>query len=256
MDMKKNKWMAVFLGLAMPGLGQIYNGELIKGISGFIITLALFVLGFRWTVLLPDALFLFGVLITLLVSVSLYLAAAVHAFRQASNDRPDRQPAACHQWYFYFAVWLLGSILVSGIVYDYVRNNLVEAFVIPTSSMEPAVLKGDRLLADKTAYRRMAPQKGDVLIFVAPDDRSKKFIKRVEALPGDVVTLADRETQRVPHGFVYVLGDNREHSLDSRNFGFIPLRDVVAKVRQVYYSSGDEGIRWSRIGLHNFSSGR
>ncbi len=104
------------------------------------------------------------------------------------------------------------------------------------------------MLADKTAYRRIAPQKGDVVTLVYPDDRSKKYIKRIEALPGETITCADGARKEVPHGFVYVLGDNRAHSYDSRQFGFVPLSDVIAKVRQVYYSSGTDGIRWSRIG--------
>jgi signal peptidase I len=105
------------------------------------------------------------------------------------------------------------------------------------------------LSADKTAYRRMSPHKGDIVIFVYPDDRSKRFIKRIEALPGQNITGIDGTIETVPHGFVFVTGDNRRHSYDSRNFGFVPISDLIGKVRQVYFSSGPDGIRWSRIGL-------
>jgi signal peptidase I len=138
--------------------------------------------------------------------------------------------------------------LVSGSVYDYVKNNVIEAYKIATRSMEPIVLKGDRVFADKTAYRRMAPKKGDIVLFVYPDDRSKVFIKRIEGLPGDRISLRNGTIEEVPHGMVYVLGDNKDQSVDSRTFGFVPLRDVLGKARQVCYSSGDEGIRWRRIG--------
>jgi signal peptidase I len=114
--------------------------------------------------------------------------------------------------------------------------------------MEPGVLRGDHVLADKTAYNRVSPKKGDIVIFVYPDDRSKRFVKRLEALPGETVVSPDGSKQQVPHGFIYVLGDNRENSVDSRKFGFVPLSDVLAKARQVYYSKGENGIRWSRIG--------
>lgn len=67
-------------------------------------------------------------------------------------------------------------------------------------------------------------------------------------MPGDTVTLADGAKREVPHGSVYVIGDNRGKSVDSRKFGFVPLIDVIAKVRQVYYSSGADGVRWDRIG--------
>ncbi len=234
------------MGLAMPGLGQIYNGELIKGMSYFVILQVLYILGFRWTVLLPDRIVILGALCTILVVIALYAAAVIDSYRKASTA--SYQPAPYNRWYFYLAVWLLGWVLVSGAVFGYVRDNVAEAYKIVSGSMEPAVLAGDRVLADKTAYRRIAPQRGDVVTFVYPDDRSKRYIKRIEALPGEIIIGADGTRKEVPHGLVYVLGDNRAHSYDSREFGFVPLSDIIAKVRQVYYSSGTDGIRWDRIG--------
>jgi signal peptidase I len=174
--------------------------------------------------------------------------AIVDAYRKAGTIEASPLATGYHRWYFYLAIWLLGFVLIPDSVLGYVKDNFIEAFKIPAGSMEPGVLKGDRVLADKTAYRRMAPKKGDIVVFFYPDDRSKFFLKRIDGLPGDTITLADGSKQTVPHGFIYVLGDNRGNSLDSRNFGFVALRDVVGKVRQVYYSSGEDGIRWSRIG--------
>jgi signal peptidase I len=248
MDMGRKKWLAVVMGLAMPGMGQIYNGELVKGISSFIIFLVLYIVGFQCTVLLPDRLLSIGVLCTIIATTAIYAIAVIDAFRKAKNLDEVYQPTRFNRWYFYIAIWMLGYVLISGAVYDYVRNNFIEAFNIPSASMEPAVMRGDRVIADKTAYRRMAPKKGDIIIFVFIDDRSKRYIKRIEALPGDTITLADGTTQTVPHGLIYVLGDNKENSVDSRKFGFVPLSDAIAKVRQVYYSSGADGIRWNRIG--------
>jgi signal peptidase I len=246
--MGRKKWLAVVMGLSMPGMGQIYNGELVKGISVFIIFLALYIVGFQFTVLLSDRLLMIGVISTIAVTIAIYAIAVIGAFRKAKKLNAAYQPTRFNRWYFYVAVWMLGYVLISGAVYDYVRHNFIEAFKIPSASMEPAVMQGDRVLADKTAYRRMAPQKGDIIIFVFIDDRSKRYMKRIEALPGDTITLADGTRQMVPHGSIYVLGDNRENSNDSRKFGFVPLSDVIAKVRQIYYSSGEDGIRWNRIG--------
>jgi signal peptidase I len=67
-------------------------------------------------------------------------------------------------------------------------------------------------------------------------------------MTGNSVTFPDGTKKKVPHGFAYVLGDNRDNSLDSRQFGFVPLSDVVARVRQVYFSLGKDGIQWERIG--------
>jgi signal peptidase I len=248
LNMGRNKWMAVIMGIIMPGMGQIYNGELVKGMSVFIIFLALYITGFQLTVLLPDRLLIIGIFCTIISTIAIYVIAVIGAFRKAKNLDAAYQPTRFNRWYFYIAVWMLGYVLISGAIYDYVRNNFIEAFKIPSASMEPAVIRGDRVLADKTAYHRIAPKKGDIIIFVFMDDRSKRYIKRIEALPGDTITLADGTRQTVPHGSLYVLGDNREHSNDSRKFGFIPLSDVIAKVRQIYYSSGEDGIRWNRIG--------
>src|SRR5574337_665807 len=245
-SMERKKWVAAVLSLAMPGLGQIYNGQVIKGISLLIISLVMFVAGCRWSVLLPGGWLAFGLVAATATTITVYAASVFDAYRSAGSSF---QPASYNRWYFYLAVWLLGCVLVSGFAYEYVRTNIVEAYKIPSASMEPVVLRGDRVFADKTAFRRMSPQKGDIVVFVYPDDRSKIFMKRIEGLPGDLVSLGNRPPERVPHGMIYVLGDNRNESVDSRTFGFVPLGDVIGKVRQVYYSSGKEGVRWNRIGL-------
>jgi signal peptidase I len=243
----RNTLLAVFMAFIMPGLGQVYNGELIKGISFFIIILAVSATGIWAAMFLPDSLLIYGALATFLASAALYIAAIVDAFNCASRADASYQPKSYNRWYFYLALWLLSNI-VGGSIRGYVTDHYVQAYKIPTGSMEPTVLPGDYVLADKTAYNRMAPKKGDIVTFVYPDDRSKKFIKRIEALPGDIITYADGTQREVPHGYAYMVGDNRENSYDSRQFGFVPLRDVIAKVRQVYFSSGKDGIRWNRIG--------
>jgi signal peptidase I len=244
----RNTLLAVFLALAMPGLGQVYSGELIKGVSYFLIILAVSIIGVRGTILLPDGWMMFSALATMVACGALYIATVVEAFRKASITDSTYQLKPYNRWYFYLAIWLLGSI-AWGAVRNYSTENYVEAFKIPTSSMAPTVQQGDFVLADKTAYNRMSPKKGDVVIFIYPDDRSKKFIKRIEALPGETIKTSDGTTTVVPHGYIYVLGDNWENSYDSRQFGFIPLSDVIGKVRQVYFSSSTKGIRWERIGV-------
>lgn len=248
-NMERKKWLAAAMSMTMPGMGQIYNGEMIKGISYFAIFLALFATGFRWMILLPDRLLIIGALVTLMIAIAVFVMIIVDAYRKARKIGTDYPLKAYNRWYFYLAVWLLGSVLVSGSVYDYVKKNIIEAYKIVTTSMEPVVFRGDRVVADKTAYNRMAPKKGDIIVFVYPDDRSKVFIKRIEGLPGEMIERSNGVKEMVPHGMIYVLGDNAGQSLDGRAFGFVPLRDVIGKVRQVYYSSGEDGVRWKRIGL-------
>jgi signal peptidase I len=239
---------SVFLGFMMPGLGQIYNGELVKGASFFIIIMVTMFVGIRGSLLLPDSLLIYGALTTMITSAALYIWSIVEAFNTASKSNASYILKPYNRWYFYLAMWLLGSA-ISGSGQGYIRDHYIEAYKIPAQSMQPTVQQGDCVLADKTAYDRLPPKKGDIIIFLFPDDRSKKFIKRIEALPGDSITKPDGTTETVPHGFAYVLGDNRENSYDSRQFGFIPLRDIIAKVRQVYFSSGAKGILWERVGV-------
>jgi signal peptidase I len=246
--MERNRWAAVLMGLAMPGLGQIYNGELVKGLSLYVILLSLAIAGLRWTVLLPDRLLMAGAFLTVAATIAIDVCAIIGGYRKAKTLGNSYQPTQYNRWYFYLAVWLLGFVLVPGGVFGYIKDNVLEAYTIPSKSMEPGGRRGDYILADKTAYRRMAPQKGDIIIFVNPDNRSQRFIKRVEALPGETAALPDGSNQAVPHGFVYVLGDNRSSSIDSRTFGFVPLANVIGKARQVYFSIGEDGVRWNRIG--------
>lgn len=247
-DMKPRKrWVALAMGLTMPGMGQVYNGEWLKGLSVFIIFIMTYLAGMRLIVSLPDTMLMTGAIMTTLIVLGIYLGAIVDAYRTAVNPKGSSQHKSFDRWYIYLAVWMVESVLIMGGVTAYVKTNIIEAYKIVTVSMEPVVLQGDRLFVDKTAYSRIPPMVGDIVVFIYPDDRSKVFIKQIEGLPGDLVTLADGSQTRVPHGSVYVLGKG-ETSIDSRTFGFIPLRDLLGKARQVYWSSEPGRVRWKRIG--------
>lgn len=140
---------------------------------------------------------------------------------------------------------------------------IVQAFFIPSGSMEPTLQIGDRILVSKFAYRLGPIHRGDVVVFHYPLNPGKDFVKRVVALGGETVELRDGVVlintvpipepyptalgggdractsnygpQRVPPGDLFVLGDNRCNSEDSRFFGFLPDKNVVGKALLIYW---------------------
>jgi signal peptidase I len=185
------------------------------------------------------------------------------------------------------------TIIIALVIALFVRSFVVQAFKIPSSSMEPALLVGDHILVNKFIYgirvpvigKKLSPftqpRRGDVIVFIFPKDRSKDFIKRVIGLPGDKVEVKGREIyindrsiedpwgvysmgspsdsrnygpEVVPSGSLFVMGDNRDNSEDSRYWGFVPLDDVLGKAFIMYWSwdwrasSLVSKVRWERIG--------
>jgi signal peptidase I len=171
------------------------------------------------------------------------------------------------------------------------RKTWVQAFRIPSGGMEPTLLIGDHVLADKAAFGirlpfssstvlgKGEPRRGDLIVFLFPEDRSRVFLKRVIGLPGEkveirgeTVYIADRPLEErylsflhlrgqnpfpnwgpktVPAGHLFVLGDNLDTSRDSRFWGFLPVDDVLGQAKVVYFSWDEtsEHTRWKRIGL-------
>lgn len=193
------------------------------------------------------------------------------------------------------------AISIAIILALFIRTFVVQAFKIPSGSMLPTLLIGDHLLVNKFIYGiRMpftgevmvpiqSPERGDVVVFKFPKDRSVDYIKRVVGIPGDTVEIKNKKvfingkavedphahfssssildgaaTPRdnfgpilVPEGRIFVMGDNRDNSYDSRFWGFVDQRDILGKAFILYWSwnidkpllSVDRfaSIRWGRL---------
>ena len=146
----------------------------------------------------------------------------------------------------------LVTILVAFVlVFGFVRPFIVEAYKIPSESMVPTLEVGDRVLANKFIYRFSAPERGDIIVFESVDEQNDDtLIKRVVGVEGDEIRVqsgllfVNGEAQEepylnaegpstafygpttVPEGSVFVMGDNRGNSADSRIFGPLPLENV------------------------------
>ena len=149
------------------------------------------------------------------------------------------------------ALEYLVILLVSfALVFGFVRPFVMEAFWIPSGSMIPTLEIGDRVLVNKFIYRFTEPKRGQIIVFESVDNPDEDLIKRVVALPGDTIAvrhghlILNGERQKepflnkklpdrsfyaktmVPKGHVFVMGDNRGNSADSRVFGPLPRKNI------------------------------
>lgn len=166
------------------------------------------------------------------------------------------------------------SIIVAFILAMVIRAFIVQAFKIPTGSMRMTLIEGDLILVNKfiygakvpfTGWRLPAlrdPKRGDVIVFIYPEDKKKDFIKRLVGLPGETVEIKggsiyinDKPASEtifnqiyyfnkgefgnqkivVPKDSYFVLGDNSASSKDSRYWGFVPKKDVLGQAMFIYW---------------------
>lgn len=148
-----------------------------------------------------------------------------------------------------------------------IRTAVVEAFVIPSGSMEPTLQIGDRILGNKFWFWFATPHRRDIVIFSPPasaEMAAGALIKRVVAVEGDVVEIRDGQVfvngkdvsepyvkerpqyilppTRVPRGMLFVLGDNRNASYDSHVWGFVPRSHLKAKAFARYWPLNRMGL--------------
>ena len=258
----RKPWLAVLLSAMLPGLGQIYVGELNRGIWVFLLFTGLTVSVPLVAALYLPAWAMFPTLaLGLIANVAIWFFALFDAWRTSCRLKYYK-PKPWQTSALYVSVFLICNVVLMPIFISYVRQHQVQPFRIPSASMSPTLLKGDYLFAD---MRYNCPtcatevKRGDMVIFVFPNNRNRYHIKRIIGLPGDRINTGDIPTRvegadtkesvlTVPVGHVYLLGDNYQNSLDSRHFGTVPLTDIVGKARQLWFSYGDEGIRWNRLG--------
>ncbi|MGV8059494.1 MAG: signal peptidase I [Smithellaceae bacterium] len=186
------------------------------------------------------------------------------------------------------------AIIIAILIAVFIRTFVIQAYKIPSRSMVPTLLVGDHLLVNKFIYGVKIPyfrntiipitrpERGDIVVFIYPNDRSKDFIKRVIGVSGDTIEIKNKKILingkeyidtygiysdnivypgavqprdnfgpvTVPPESLFVMGDNRDESADSRYWGFVNLKDVEGKAFIIYWSwdREDQSLRWKRIG--------
>ena len=142
------------------------------------------------------------------------------------------------------------TLIIAAVIFG-AFNFTLQTFGIYMSSMEPSFYEGQRLLVNKAVYLFDDPERGDVLIFNAPNGRNGDYIKRVIGLPGDTVEIKEGavyvngakldepyimsnpgytlEEQEIPPDMYFVLGDNRNNSDDSHHGWLVPRENIIGK---------------------------
>ncbi|OGX24832.1 MAG: signal peptidase I [Omnitrophica WOR_2 bacterium RIFCSPHIGHO2_02_FULL_45_21] len=189
---------------------------------------------------------------------------------KASRYQGVRKKSAVREW--------VESLIIAFILALFIRQFIIQAFKIPTGSMRTTLLEGDRILVNKFIYGAKIPftdlslpalrkpKRGEVIVFIYPQDPKKDFIKRLIALPGETVEIKNgsiyingvpnkeplvsnryyynrpeseygQEGQaiKVLEDSYYVLGDNSSSSQDSRYWGFVPKKNVLGKAMLIYW---------------------
>ena len=154
---------------------------------------------------------------------------------------------------------LVVSIVIAVVLAMIIRTFVVELYLVDGPSMRPTLQHAQRLVVNKFIYHFRAPEKGEVLIFRYPKDPSRDFIKRVIAVPGDTIEIKDGNVfvngelqnedyilskcrgdypkSTIPEGHIFVMGDNRNNSEDSRfpDVGFVPFDLIKGKAMLVFW---------------------
>lgn len=171
------------------------------------------------------------------------------------------------------------AVIIALIAAFLIRGFVVQAFKIPSGSMIPTLEIGDHILVNKFVYRFKDVQRGDIVVFKYPRDERRDFIKRVVGLPGEwlevrgtTVYINGKPLEEpyanyndssnhgqgfgpayVSPGHVFVMGDNRDNSQDSRYWGLLDMKKIKGEAFVIYFSWNRNGdlahkVRWNRTG--------
>lgn len=257
---KRRPIIAAMLSIIVPGLGQIYNGQIMKAFIFFFLSiLPLFfaLAGFQF--------YFHGLIFLISFTILLYFFIAGEAFFTAARLK-EILVLPFDKWYYYFFVILI-FIGFYYLTHDYTKSNVfaINAYKISTETMSPSLKIGDRIIANLKYYKKNNPRRGDVVIYKRPENKSDS-IGRIIAIENDVIESRRKiiyvngkvlnepyiqhndkliiEDQRdsfspltVRKGSVFVMGDNRDLSFDSRFFGSIDKTQLKGRVAYIYWST-------------------
>lgn len=249
---RRNPLSAFILSYFGLGLGQLYNGQIKKGLFFFIICLVLnsllLLIGFKN---------FYGVIIFASISWLLFFWVSIDSIINAEKLK-EYQLKPYNKWYIYVGGIFITLFVYSNLIYPYLFFGI---YKMKGMSMSPTIQDGERIAVDHSFYRDNKTKFGDIIIFPPPDNPEKLYIRRIIAIEGDRVELKglkilvngkeiiqnwgfDKKDDqiwepfiyKVPKNSVFVLGDNLDQSRDSRELGAIYVKNIKGKVLYIYWS--------------------
>lgn len=169
-----------------------------------------------------------------------------------------------------FIMEILETVVFIGSLFIVIYLFVMQPNQVKGASMEPTFLSGDYILTSKISYKFRTPKRGDVVVFKSPKNPDIDYIKRIIGVPGDTIAvrnnevyvndqlivepyisnktnifdggfLIEGENTTIPPNYLFVMGDNRPRSSDSREFGPVPISDVIGVVFYRYFPADKMG---------------
>ena len=258
-------WVTALLTVLTPGLGHIYIGQARRGVILFVLVIMADTLLMFAMMGVLARFWMFAVSLGLLLGLWLYILFDAIQSAQRMRDHPHE---GHHRWVTYAGAFVLACVVFAGpcvyALHARTSGQLLWLNAVNTS-MEPTLRLGEYFLADATYYRSRHPSRGEVAVYTHPKQPQIHYIKRIVAVEGDRIALkggraivngmaveepyvdvgpaegrfADLQERRVPVGHVYMLGDNRAHSVDSRDavaHGPVPVANLIGRVTDIAIS--------------------
>jgi len=266
---RPSRALPFLLSFVTPGAGHAFAGHIRRGFAWAIGLVAV-------SLVVPFVMRVgfVGLVLGALLGMAAVLACAIDALRLPGSRPP---------WRILITVWAIlfvGGWIVSDAVKTHVRR-FAQAFTIPSRSMEPTLLVGDYVMADKAIYRGRSPRRGDIVVYRYPEDERRTFVGRIMAVPAETIQVRGGDVlingrpleepyvkrslgasydsctyaygcqpTEIPAGRYFVMGDHRDNARDSRYFGFVAAKAIIGRVYTIYWSwdSDTHWLRRERVG--------
>ena len=259
----------------MLGLGHISCGKIKRGIVLYFLSVFLFIFA---TFICIQNYPPYNIILAALTFVAVYLFIIVDAIVIARNPDNTLKLKPIIGYSILVGILILNSNVTSAFS-TIIRDDFIQAYKIPSGGMLPTLLIGDHILIDKHVYKDNSPQKRDIIVFKYPKEPERMFIKRIVGINGDTIEIKNKQLYInntvvdepyvihtdskiensvrdnfgpfvIPPNKVFVMGDNRDQTFDSRFWGVADVKDIQGKTINIYFSWDKEARRprWNRLG--------